>query len=158
MTENPYQQYYQDPYGQNSREGTVEEHIHRSATRRISDSRTPHVSGTPSSPSSGKTGLILGIAGTAGLAVALVALFMFLSYKGSVTGQLTQMRQALTQAQTAAQRAQAAADSYRTLPKEVTSMGNQLGTLASFSLTCSTDLTGPNGPAQFYFPCSGQKP
>jgi hypothetical protein len=33
-----------------------------------------------------------------------------------------------------------------------------MSALAPFNKVCSTDLTGPQGPAQFYFLCSDQKP
>jgi hypothetical protein len=40
----------------------------------------------------------------------------------------------------------------------VTGIGNALAALTPSSKIYSQDLTGPNGPAAFYFPCTDQKP
>lgn len=66
--------------------------------------------------------------------------------------QVTQLRQELARAQAADAR------SLSGLAGQVSGMDSALNALAPFSKVCSTDLTGPNGPAQFYFACTDTKP
>jgi hypothetical protein len=44
------------------------------------------------------------------------------------------------------------------LAGQVSGMDSALNALAPYNRVCSTDLTGPNGPAQFYFTCTDQRP
>jgi hypothetical protein len=44
------------------------------------------------------------------------------------------------------------------LAGEVHTMSPVVDGMAAFGMVCSQDLTGANGPAQFYFPCTDQKP
>ena len=65
------------------------------------------------------------------------------------------MRQALSTAQSAQSKSDSSLSS---LSGKVTGIDNALAALAPYSTVCSQDLTGPNGPAAFYFLCTDQKP
>jgi len=62
------------------------------------------------------------------------------------------LRQALSTAQSAQSKSESS------LSEKVTGIDNALAALAPYSTVCSQDLTGPNGPAAFYFLCTDQKP
>jgi type II secretory pathway pseudopilin PulG len=66
--------------------------------------------------------------------------------------QITQLRQALARAQSGSAR------SISGLAGQVSGMDSALNAMAPYSKICSTDLTGPNGPAEFFFQCTDQKP
>jgi len=66
--------------------------------------------------------------------------------------QIAQLRQELGKARASDAR------SLSGLAGQVSGMDSALNALAPYNRVCSTDLTGPNGPAQFYFLCTDQKP
>lgn len=98
------------------------------------------------------------LAALVGVAVATAALALFLTWKGSMQAQVSQLRHevASTQAQLSA-----AADSGQSqlsrLSRHVASMSTAVNAITlqvgPFRQVCTTDLTGPNGPAAFNFPC-----
>ena len=93
------------------------------------------------------------------LVAVAVTLAMFLSYKGSASAQLAQMRRQLTTTSQELKNAWSAnASSYNGLSGKVSSLGTVVGSLANYAMVCTQDLTGQNGPAAFYFPCTDQKP
>jgi hypothetical protein len=95
-------------------------------------------------------------AGLLGIILAAVTLALFVTYKGQATAQLGQVRQQLATTRTNLAKAQAASDSkYTKLFSSVSGIGNAI---APYNMTCSTDLQGQNGPAQYYFACSDAKP
>jgi hypothetical protein len=66
--------------------------------------------------------------------------------------QITQLRTELGKARAADAR------SLTGLAGQVSGMDSAMAALAPYNRVCSTDLTGPNGPAQFYFLCTDVKP
>jgi type II secretory pathway component PulM len=93
------------------------------------------------------------------LVAVAVTLAMFLSYKGSASAQLAQMRRQFTTMSQELKNARSAnASSYNGLSGKVSSLGTVVGSLANYGMVCTQDLTGQNGPAAFYFPCTDQKP
>jgi hypothetical protein len=66
--------------------------------------------------------------------------------------QIAQLRQALDKARVSDAR------SLSGLASQVSGIDSALNALAPYSKVCSTDLTGPNGPAQFFFMCSDRQP
>jgi hypothetical protein len=90
-----------------------------------------------------------------GLGIAIAVTALFLSYRGMVTTQISQLRHALSTAQSAQSKSDS---SLSGLSKKVTGIDNALAALAPYSKICSQALTGPNGPAAFYFLCTDQKP
>lgn len=95
-------------------------------------------------------------AGVLGIVLAAVTLALFLTYKSQTTAQLGQVRHEL--ATTQANLAKAQADNstkYAKMIGTVTGIGNEI---APYNMVCSQDLTGANGPAQFWLPCSDAKP
>jgi hypothetical protein len=66
--------------------------------------------------------------------------------------QIAQLRQALGKARASDAR------SLTGLASQVSGMDSALNALAPYNRVCSTDLTGPNGPAEFFFLCTDQKP
>jgi hypothetical protein len=90
-----------------------------------------------------------------GLGIAIAVTALFLSYRGTVATQMSQLRQALGTAQSAQSKSD---NSLSGLSGKVTGIDNALAALAPYSKICSQDLTGPNGPAAFYFLCTDQKP
>ena len=108
---------------------------------------------------SGRLVIFALIAGLLGIAVGVASLTLFLSYKSTVTAQMREMRQAVAQEQSSLSKAQSGnASSVSGLSSKVTAIGAGMAALAPYSSVCSQDLTGPNGPAQFYFLCTDQKP
>lgn len=90
-----------------------------------------------------------------GLGIAIAVTALFLSYRETVTTQMSQLRQALSTAQSAQSKSNSGLSG---LSGKVTGIDNALAALAPYSTICSQDLTGPNGPAAFYFLCTDQKP
>jgi hypothetical protein len=90
-----------------------------------------------------------------GLGIAIAVTALFLSYRGTVATQMSQLRQALSTAQSAQSKSDS---SLSALSRKVTGIDNVLAALVPYSKICSQDLTGPNGPAAFYFLCTDQKP
>ena len=83
-----------------------------------------------------------------------MTIFLFVSYRGSATGQINQLSRALDQAQSKA------ASDYSTVSAQISSINNQLSPLNRFGIynqVCTQDFTGPNGPAVYTFPCAQQK-
>jgi hypothetical protein len=92
--------------------------------------------------------------GIAALMLAAYCAWSLASAKATVAHQATQlatMHKALTKAQQAASK-------YASLSGRVGTLENGMASLAPFNKTCSTDLTGPNGPAEFFFMCTDQRP
>lgn len=94
------------------------------------------------------------IAGLLAIAVSAASLTFFLSYKSSAETQIHQLQQAVSNAQAASQ---GNASGLNGLSGKVSTIDAGMAALAPFSKICSTDLTGPNGPEQFYFLCTDQK-
>ncbi len=95
------------------------------------------------------------IAGLLGLALGAASLTFFLSYKSSAQAQINQLQAAVSNAQAGNQGNTSSIDGQAA---KISAINAALSALAPYSKICSTDLTGPNGPAQFYFLCSDQKP
>jgi len=95
------------------------------------------------------------VVGLLGLAFGAANLTFLLFYHSTTTAQINQIRQELSQAQSSLANAQS---SYNRLSNKVSAINAGMAALAPYSKVCSTDLTGPNGPAQFYFLCSDQRP
>ena len=70
-----------------------------------------------------------------------------MAYKNAVSGQLSQISQAVRHEQSDR------ASGYNSLNGKITAADRAINGFMQFSLLCSQDLTGPNGPAQFDFPC-----
>ena len=103
-------------------------------------------------------GLALGAyaAGLAGIVLAAVALALFLTNRSSTQAELHQLQRALTSTQSSLAKSQASqAVKYTHLSGDLSNLGNMIG---PYNMICSTDLQGQNGPAQYWFPCSGAKP
>ncbi len=99
------------------------------------------------------------IAGLFGLALSAASMTLLVSYRSTATAQINQMRQELGQEQSNLSKAQSSdAGSYNGLSGKVSAINTAMAALAPYSKVCSTDLTGPNGPAQFWFLCSDQHP
>lgn len=95
-------------------------------------------------------------AGLLGVILAAVALALLVSYKGQAAAQLDQMRQDLRNTQSTLAKSQASQGvKYTHLSGDLSNLGNMIG---PYNMICSTDLQGQNGPAQYWFPCSGAKP
>jgi hypothetical protein len=86
--------------------------------------------------------------------LAAATLALFLLWRGSAAEQIEQLRSQVSTAQTTA--ASSSADVSELTQRmdgasrEVTSLEALVG---SYTFACSTDLTCPSGPAQFFFPC-----
>lgn len=94
------------------------------------------------------------VTGALGLALGIMAIILFLSYRGSATGQINQLSRALDQAQSKV------ASDYSTVSGQISNINDQLSPLNEFGVydqVCSQDFTGPNGPAAYTFPCAQQK-
>ena len=92
--------------------------------------------------------------GISGIVLATVTLTMFMLFKSAVATQISQLHQEVVTAQQAQTQAAGTVSGLSSrihgLDSTVTAMG---ALLSSFSSTCQTDLTGPNGPAAFDFLC-----
>jgi hypothetical protein len=89
------------------------------------------------------------------LAVSAASVTLFLSYRSAATAQIHQLQQAVANAQAGNQ---SNASSYNSLSGKVSTIDAGMAALAPYGKVCSTDLTGPAGPAQFYFLCTDAKP
>lgn len=94
------------------------------------------------------------LVGAVGVILAAATLAVFLVWKGSVTAQIDQLRNELTSAQS---QAASTSTGLSGLSQRVAGMNRGMTALESlvggYTSVCSQDLTGPSGPAQFYFPC-----
>jgi uncharacterized protein HemX len=90
-----------------------------------------------------------------GLALGAASLTFFLSYRSTATAQIRQLQQAVANAQADNQ---SNTSSLSGLSGKVSTIDAGMAALAPYSKICSTDLTGPSGPAQFYFACTDQRP
>jgi hypothetical protein len=94
------------------------------------------------------------LVGALGLMLAAATLTMFLLWKGSVAVQIGQLRSQLTTAQAQATTASTGvAGVSRRLDGTSHDVNELQALVGSYSFVCSQDLTGPNGPAMFVFPC-----
>jgi hypothetical protein len=95
------------------------------------------------------------LVGAVGVMMAAVTLAMFLIWKGSVTVQISQLRHELTAMHSQAASTSAGLSGLSRRIDGVSGDVNALGAmLGGYSAVCQQDLTGPNGPAAFDFPCS----
>jgi hypothetical protein len=92
-----------------------------------------------------------------GLAVSMASITLLLQYRGTAQAQIAQLQRAVASAQTAAQ-GRASTSQVDGLAGKVNVISTAVSALAPFGMVCSQDLTGANGPAQFYFPCTDTKP
>jgi hypothetical protein len=98
--------------------------------------------------------LIAYVVGTFGLVLAGVTLALLLLWRSSVAVELGQLRSGLTTAQSqATNAATAASEVTRRLDGMSHDVNAVQGLISAYTSVCSTDLTGPNGPAMFLFPC-----
>jgi hypothetical protein len=88
--------------------------------------------------------------GAAGVMLAAATLALFLVWRGSVTGQISQLRAELATAQSGEAGLSGLTSRLNGVSRDVTALQSQFG---SYAYVCSQDLTGPNGPAVFVFPC-----
>jgi hypothetical protein len=130
-------------------------------------SQTPQYNGQtmplafPPQPPAGRRWAVFGayVVGVLGLVAVAVTLAIFVSYKGSASAQLTRMRHQLTAMSQELQTARSAnASSYDGLSGKVSGLSAIVSGLANYAMVCTQDLTGQNGPAELYFPCTDQKP
>jgi hypothetical protein len=95
-------------------------------------------------------------AGLLGCVIAGVALAMFLVYKSQGQSQIHELQQALTRTQSTLAKAQSDnATKYTKLSGTISTIEN---TVSPYNMICSNLLMGANGPAQFWFACTSQKP
>lgn len=104
---------------------------------------------------SGRVVIFAVILGFLGVALGAASLTFFLSYRSTVTAQMQQLQQAVANAQ---QDSQSNASSLNSQAGKISTINAALSALAPYYKVCSQALVGPNGPAQFYFLCSDQKP
>jgi len=92
--------------------------------------------------------------GAVGVMLAAATLALFLIWKGSVTVQISQLRAQLATAQSSEAGASSGLSGLTSrlngVSRDVTALQSQFG---GYTYVCSQDLTGPNGPAVFVFPC-----
>ena len=69
--------------------------------------------------------------------------------------QMTQLRHSVTSAQTAQSKT---AKNIKSLSGRLSGAEGQLVLLAPYSMTCSTDLEGQNGPTRYFFACTPNQP
>jgi hypothetical protein len=94
------------------------------------------------------------IAGVAGITLAAVTMAMFLLFRSATTAQITELRQEVATAQQAQADTAGAVTGLSNRVKGLTGDLNAVGDLVTpFTTICSTDLTGPGGPAQYDFLC-----
>jgi hypothetical protein len=150
----PYQrQQYQNSYGESRDEGTIEETIRRTATKRIDHSRRPGRDiFTPS-----KAGIIVALVAMVISAAAFT--FTFVS-RSSTDSQISQLRADIATMQRQQSQANGKmSGQVRDLSGKISSASSVLAMLSPYGMICSQYLTGPNGgPQTFYFPCVHQKP
>jgi hypothetical protein len=98
------------------------------------------------------------IAALIGVAIATAALVLSMGWQGSMQAQVTELRHQLATVQS---QAASAADSGQSqisgLSKRVDTLRGDLSAIASlvgpYNVQCTTDLTGPSGPAAYVFAC-----
>ena len=90
-----------------------------------------------------------------GVGAAVVCVYLLSSFKQVYASQMAKTNHALATAQ-AAQTKDAKAVSG--LDERMTNVEATLVPLSAYTMICSTDLEGQNGPARFFFACSQQKP
>jgi hypothetical protein len=94
------------------------------------------------------------LVGALGVALAAFTLAMFLAWKSSEATQISQLQRELTAAQS---QAASTSTGLSGLTQRVGGMNRYVaaleGLVGSYTFVCSQDLTGPSGPAVFYFPC-----
>jgi hypothetical protein len=101
------------------------------------------------------------LAALAGVMIAVVTLALTLTWQGSMQARVDQLRHQLaatqSQAATAANAGQAQMSGLdrgiKSLRTDVNAIANLVG---PFTSQCTTDLTGPNGPAAYLFLCRQQ--
>ena len=99
---------------------------------------------------SGQLVIFAVILGLLGLALGAASLTFFLSYRSTTTAQIRQLQQAVANAQ---QSNQGNVSSLNSQASKIRSLNAAMAAIAQFDTVCSTDLTGPNGPAQWDFMC-----
>lgn len=82
-----------------------------------------------------------------GVGFGIACLLLFMAYKNTVSTQFGQISHAVQHEQ--ADRT----SGYNSLNGKIAATDSVINDLTQFSSICSQDLTGPNGPAQFDFPC-----
>jgi hypothetical protein len=93
------------------------------------------------------------------LGVAAAAVAVLLSFRSASTAQAARMQDQLASVSRQLQAARSASSaSVGGLAAKVSSIDAALSALAQFNQVCSQDLTGANGPAQFFFACTDTKP
>jgi hypothetical protein len=94
------------------------------------------------------------LVGAVGVMLAAATLALFLMWRGSVAVQISQLRSELVTAQTTGASNGAGLSG---MTRRLDGMGRGLTALQAlvggYTYVCSQDLTGPNGPAVFVFPC-----
>ena len=95
------------------------------------------------------------IAGLLGIAVGVASLTFMLSYRSTAQAQIRQLQAAVANAQAGNQ---GNAQQLNGLSNKITGIDAGMAAVAQFNQVCSQDLTGPAGPAQFWFACSDQRP
>ena len=94
------------------------------------------------------------IAGVAGITLAAVTMAMFLLFRSTTTAQITELREEVAAAQQAQANTAGAVTGLSNRVKGLTGDLNAVGDLVTpYTTVCSTDLTGPNGPAEYLFLC-----
>jgi hypothetical protein len=86
----------------------------------------------------------------ASLALAAAALTFTLQYRSTAQGQIRELQTAVSNAQAGSQ---ANASSLGKQASKLSAINAALAAIAQFDTVCSTDLTGPSGPAQWDFMC-----
>lgn len=126
--------------------------VHRSASRGFS--RTPdHLE------NHGRLTIGIGIIAAVSFAGMIVLAVMFFMYKSTATTEIRQLQLTNSTQQAALVQDQSSnANGYNSLSGKLGSMQAALSVLAPYSQICVQDFTGPNGPAQYYIPCTDQKP
>jgi hypothetical protein len=145
---------YQDDLPPNV-ELTTQHTVHRSASKAYS--RPPDIPGSRGWP---RWALPVTTAiACISLGVAIAAVAVLLSWKSASTAQADRMQNQLATVSSQLQAARTAnSASVGGLAAKVSSIDAAMAALAQFNQVCSQDLTGANGPAQFFFLCTDQKP
>ena len=82
-----------------------------------------------------------------GVGFGIACLLLLVGYKNTVSTQFGQMSHAVQREQSAR------ASEDKSLSGKIAATDNAVSDFAQFDMLCSQALTGPNGPAQFDFPC-----
>lgn len=89
-----------------------------------------------------------------GVGCAAVCLYMLTSFKAVYTSQMSAANHAITSERTAQAKS---AKSIKGLSEKYDGMVPIVDAITAYSLICSQDLEGQNGPTRFYFACSDHK-